>query len=72
MFAVWGLLFFGFLVLPRLAVSLGWPDRLDAWLESRQALYRIIMSGLLYPAIILMDAASLPEIWNPLVNVLPP
>lgn len=66
MFAVWGFLFFGLLCLPRLAVSRGWNHCLDEWLESRQAALRFVLRWLLYPAIILMDTASLPQIWNPL------
>jgi len=68
MFAVWGFLFFGLLCLPRLAVSRGWNHCLDEWLESRQAALRFVLRWLLYPAIILMDTASLPQIWNPLVS----
>lgn len=70
MFAAWGFLFFGLLVLPRWGVSRGWDHGLESWLDERQGLSRAALAWLLYPATILMDMASLPAIWNPLVTFL--
>ena len=70
MFAAWGFLFFGLLCLPRLAVSQGWDRQLDEWLQGREAVARFLLAWLLYPAVILMDMASIPEVWNPLVSFL--
>ena len=68
MFAAWGFLFFGLLCLPRLAVNRGWDRQLEDWLQGRQAVARFVLAWLLYPAVILMDMASIPEVWNPLVS----
>lgn len=68
MFGLWYLHFCGFLLLPLLAVSLGWRDRLRKWLSQETLQNRQFWVYVSYPATILMDQAAVWSIHLPQVK----